>query len=106
MKLLVPTTFAILISSLLFGALHSFGGMFSAFVFAICMAILYVKSDNICVPIFAHFLNNLVAEIIVRVDVNEVLFTNASVMSGVGILALISTIILFIGIYRELNNIK
>lgn len=55
LKLLVPTTFAILISSLLFGALHSFGGMFSAFVFAICMAILYVKSDNICVPIFAHF---------------------------------------------------
>ena len=106
LKLMVPTTFAIIISSLLFGALHSFGSMFSAFVFAICMAILYVKSDNICVPIFAHFLNNLVAEIIVRADVNEVLFTNASVMSGVSILALISAIILFIGIYRELNSIK
>lgn len=106
LKLMVPTTFAIIISSLLFGALHSFGSMFSAFVFAICMSILYIKSDNICVPIFAHFLNNLVAEIIVLVDVNEVLFTNTSVMFGVSILALISAIILFIGIYMQLNNIK
>lgn len=55
LKLFVPTVFAVLISSLLFASLHSFGSMFSAFIFAICMAILYLKSENILLPIFGHF---------------------------------------------------
>lgn len=106
MGLIVPTLFAVLISSLLFGALHSFGSIFSAFIFAVCMAILYLKTENICVPILAHFLNNLFAEIIRLVDVNEVLFTDANVMMIVSALAIISAVILFISIFTELNNIK
>ena len=106
LKLIVPTLFAVLISSLLFGALHSFGSIFSAFIFAVCMAILYLKTENICVPILAHFLNNLFAEIIRLVDVNELLFTDANVVMIVSALAIISAVILFISIFTELNNIK
>jgi len=106
LRLIVPTVFAIIISSLLFGALHSFGSIFSAFVFAVCMAILYLKTDNICVPIFAHFLNNLIAETIRLVDVNEVLFTNGNVIFAVSAFAVISAIILFVSILKELNNVK
>lgn len=70
------------------------------------MAVLYLKTENICVPILAHFLNNLFAEIIRLVDVNEVLFTDANVMMIVSALAIISAVILFISIFTELNNIK
>lgn len=106
LRLIVPTVYAVLISSLFFGALHNFGSIFSAFVFAICMAILYLKTDNICVPILAHFLNNLFAEIIRLVDVNEMLFNNASVVMIVSLLSVISAIILFVLIFKELNNLK
>ena len=34
LKIIVPTTFAVLISSLLFASLHSFGSIFSAFIFS------------------------------------------------------------------------
>jgi len=70
------------------------------------MAILYLKTDNICVPIFAHFLNNLIAETIRLVDVNEVLFTNGNVIFAVSAFAVISAIILFVSILKELNNVK
>jgi membrane protease YdiL (CAAX protease family) len=70
------------------------------------MAILYLKTENICVPILAHFLNNLFAEIIRLVDVNELLFTDANVVMIVSALAIISAVILFISIFTELNNIK
>lgn len=106
LKLYVPVVFAVFISSLLFGALHSFGSMTSAVVFAICMAILYIKTENICVPIFAHFLNNFMAEIIRLADFNNILFTNDFVVGIVAILAMISAILLAVSIIRELNRIK
>lgn len=102
----VPTTFAIIITSLLFGSLHSFGGIISAVVFGICMAILYLKTDNICVPILAHFLNNLFAEIIRFSDFNNLLFTNVYVMAIVSIIAIVSAIIIFGSILKEWNKIK
>ena len=106
LKIYVPTVFAVLISSLLFGSLHNFGSIISACVFAVCMSILYLKSENICVPIFAHFLNNLFAEIIRAADVNELLFTDNLVMSVMGILAVVSAIILLRSMIHELNRIK
>ncbi len=106
LKLVTPTIFAILISSLIFGAIHGFGSIISAFVFAICMAILYLKTENICVPILAHFLNNLFAEIISFADYNNLLFTNNIVMSIVSIAAIASAIFLLSSIIKELNKIK
>lgn len=55
---------AMLISSFVFGIGHSFVGIISAFIFGICMCILYLKTDNILVPISVHFLNNFTAVIL------------------------------------------
>lgn len=104
--LIVPMTFSILISSLLFAALHTFGSLISAFVFAICMAILYIKTENIVVAILAHFLNNLIAETIVTLDAGNILFTNDFVMLAISVLAVVSAVILLISIVGELNNLK
>jgi hypothetical protein len=105
LELIVPATFAILISSLLFAALHSFGNIFSAFVFAVCMAILYLKSENILVPIFAHFLNNLIGESIYHLDHSRMLFKNDLMVGAMSILAIISFILLLKFIYSNWNTI-
>lgn len=106
LQLAVPVVFAVLISSLLFAALHSFGSIFSAFIFGVCIAILYLKTDNIFVPIFAHFLNNLFAEIIVVMDPNKILFTNISVVLVMSILAIVSFVIILIFIIGNLKNLN
>ena len=106
LRLVVPLLFSIFISSLLFAALHSFGSIFSAFIFAVCMAILYLKTDNILVPIFAHFLNNLFAECIVFIDKQEIIFNNVLVMNCISVVAVVSFIIILIFISKQLNNLK
>ncbi|WP_432644979.1 CPBP family intramembrane glutamic endopeptidase [Methanobrevibacter sp.] len=103
LNLLLPMAFSIVISSILFAFLHGFGSITSAFIFAICMAILYLKTDNILVPIFAHFLNNFIAESIVIIDVGKVLFTNHVVMLIMSILAIISAIVILIQIKEQWN---
>lgn len=106
LQLAVPTIFAVLISSLLFAALHSFGSIFSAFIFGICIAILYLKTDNIFVPIFAHFLNNLFAEIIVILDSNRILFNNDLVILLMSILAIVSFVVILISIFNQLKKLN
>jgi len=106
LQLIVPPIFALLISSLLFASLHSFGSIFSAFIFAICVAILYLKTENIFVAIFAHFLNNVVAEAIVILDSGKILFTNDIVVGAVSVIAIISFVLLLILIVKELNTIS
>lgn len=105
LKIIVPTTFAILISSLLFASLHSFGSIFSAFIFAICMAILYLKSENILVPIFGHFLNNLIGETIYHADSFQILFNNGLIVGVMSLLAIVSLILLLKFIISNWNNI-
>lgn len=106
LRLFCPTTFAIMGSSLLFAALHPYGSIISAFIFAVCMAILYLKTENIMVTLFAHFLNNLLAESIVIVDSHNLLFSNGLIISLVSILSVISAVLIMSSIIKELNNIK
>ena len=101
LRLIIPTTFAILVSSLLFASMHGFGSIFSAFVFGVCVAILYLKTESIFVPIFAHFLNNLLAEIIVAVDCNNLLFTNDLIILVMSFLAILSLIFISISVVKE-----
>ncbi len=103
--LVVPTVFAILISALLFASLHSFGSIISAFVFGICMALLYLKTDNILVPILAHFLNNLIGETIYHLDYQQLIFTNGFAMALMSILAIVSFIVILRFISSDLKNI-
>lgn len=98
--------FTILVISILFGLIHGFGGIISAIVFGISMCILYVKSQNILVPIFAHFLNNVFAELIVIIDSNNVIFTNPIVILILSILAIISTYFLIDSFINEFKIFK
>lgn len=105
LRLIVPTIFAVLISALLFASLHSFGSITSAFVFGICMALLYLKTDNILVPILAHLLNNLIGETIYHLDYLELLFTNCFVMAFMSVLAIVSFGIILKFFSSNLKNI-
>lgn len=55
------TTISIIISSMLFGILHN--DIIGAFIFGICMFILYLKTNNIFVPIYVHFFNNFISQL-------------------------------------------
>ena len=106
LNLVVPLKFAVLISSLLFASLHSFGSITSAFIFAVSMALLYLKSDNIFIPIFAHFLNNLISELIVIIDNNNVIFNNSIIFNAMSVLSVISFILIIVWIVKQLNIIN
>lgn len=105
LKFIVPTVFAVLISSLLFASLHTFGSIFSAFIFGICMAILYLESENILVPAFAHFLNNFIGESVYHLDSSKMLFNNDLVIGAMSIFAIVSFILILKFIYSNWKNI-
>ena len=99
LKLVVPVNVAILISSLCFGVLHGYGSIVSAFVFGLCMCILYIKTDNILVPVAAHIMNNFFAEALFYLDKDAILFSNDLIMITITVLAIIS-------LYLILNSLK
>ena len=101
LKLIVPTSFAIIISSILFGALHSYGNIISAFVFGVCMCIIYLKTKNILTCILAHFINNLLAELFVHIDSENLIFTNDIFIVLFSILAIVSLYLIIISLRQE-----
>ena len=106
LKLLVPTSFAIAITSILFGALHSYGSVISACIFGVCMCIIYLKTENILTCILAHFINNLLAELIVHVDSGNLIFTNDIFIVLFSLLAIVSLYLIVISIRQEWKYIN
>ena len=94
-------TLAILITSVLFGLCHNFGGILGAILFGICVAILYIKSKNILVPIFAHFLNNLVSFLLALSGIEYLMQSNFAVIILIILLAIVSNFVLFKAIFSE-----
>ena len=70
------------------------------------MVLLYLKTENIFIPITAHFLNNLLAEIIVFIDKSNIIFNNASVRDIIAIVGFYSLMIIVYWIVKQLNSIK
>lgn len=101
LKIIVPTSFAIIISSVLFGGLHGYGNIVSATVFGACMCIIYLKTNNILTCILAHFINNFLAEILVHVDTGNMIFTNDIFIAVFSILAIVSLYLIIISIKQE-----
>ena len=64
LKIRIGIVAAMIVSSFIFAIGHDFGGITSAFLFGICMCILYLKTDNILVPMSVHFINNVVATLL------------------------------------------
>ena len=84
---------AMLISSFLFAIGHDFGGMVSAFLFGVCMCILYLKTDNILIPMAVHFINNAVATLIDLTPFVSII-TSFPWLFLLGIIVLIATILI------------
>ena len=106
LKSVVPTTFAIIITSILFGLLHDYSNIISAIIFAICMCIIYIKTQNIFTCILAHALNNLLAQIIFFIDTGNLIFTNNILIVLISILAVISFYLIIKSIHAEWKYIK
>ena len=101
LRYFVPTSFAIVISSILFGMLHGYGNIISAFVFGVCMCIIYLKTKNVLTCIFAHFLNNLLAETFVHLDSGNLIFTNDIFIVFFSILAIVSLYLIIVSLRQE-----
>ena len=111
---------AMIISSVIFGLGHEFGGITSAILFGICMCILYTKTailfgicmcilytktDNILIPMSVHFLNNLTATIL-NISGLDVLMTQMPWIVPCTILSIIGTVYLIKYIIKESKQLK
>jgi hypothetical protein len=96
---------AMLISSFLFAIGHDFGGITSAFLFGICMCILYLKTDNILIPMSVHFLNNVLATLM-EVMNTDTLFMQPPGLYILGIAVAIATLLLIMYIIGETSKLK
>ena len=99
---LVP---AMIISSILFAIGHDFGGIISAFLFGICMCILYLKTDNILVPMSIHFINNLAATILEFSGIDVFMAQFPWIIPSL-IITLIATVLLMKYIIEETRKLK
>lgn len=50
---------SIVLSSCIFGLFHARLSFFNMFIFGMMMTLLYIRTENLLIPISAHFLNNL-----------------------------------------------
>ena len=96
---------AMIVSSFLFGIGHDFGGITSAFLFGICMCILYMKTDNILVPMSVHFINNVVATVLELTDIDYIVGQLPWIIPA-AIIVLIATVLLVKYIVQETSLIK
>ena len=105
LKIRIGIVPAMLISSILFAIGHDFGGIVSAFLFGICMCILYLKTDNILIPMSVHLINNIVATLL-DVTAFDAIITSFPWIILLGILILIATILLIKYIVTETKTLN
>ena len=105
LKIRIGIIGAMLISSFLFAIGHDFGGITSAFLFGICMCIIYLKTDNIFITMSIHFLNNVIATLL-EVMNSDALFVHPPGLYVLGIAVAIATLLLIMYIIQETSKLK
>ena len=105
LKIRVGIIPAMIISSFIFAIGHDFGGMTSAFLFGICMCLLYLKTDNILIPMSVHFLNNVVATVL-NLTSFDVVMTQFPWIIPATIISIIGTAYLITYIIQETRKVK
>ena len=100
LKIRIGIIGAMLISSGIFAIGHEFGGMTSAFLFGMCMCIIYLKTDNILMTMSIHFINNLVAVILETGNLDAFLFQMPFVPITL-LVSVISGLLIIIYIFKE-----
>ena len=95
---------AMLISSGIFAIGHEFGGILSAFLFGLCMCIIYLKTDNILMTMSIHFLNNLVAVFLEAGGLDAYLF-QMPMLPITLIVSIISGLLIIVYIYQNVKQL-
>lgn len=96
---------AIVLSSFLFAIGHEFGGMTSAFVFGMCMCVLYIKTDNILMSMSVHFLNNLIC-VFLDLFAMDGFFFQMPFLPITLIVSIVSGILIIVYLYQEIKKIR
>ena len=96
---------AMLISSFIFAIGHEVGGITSAFLFGMCMCILYLKTDNILIPMSVHFINNVVATLISLTGADVIMIQLPWIVPCL-LISILGTIYLLKYIVTEYKEIK
>lgn len=96
---------AMIISSFIFAIGHEFGGMTSAFIFGVCMCILYMKTDNILIPMSVHFINNVVATLLEVSGLDSVI-SQLPWLIPFAIITIIGSIYLMRYVIKECKELK
>ena len=96
---------AMILSSALFGILHDFGGITSAFVFGMCMCVVYLKTDNILMTMSIHFLNNLLATLLELFALDALIF-QMPLLPITLILSVVSGLLIIVYLYTEIKKIR
>ena len=96
---------AMILSSFLFAIGHEFGGMISAFVFGMCMCVIYLKTDNILMSMSIHFLNNLLATIMDLMAIDAFVF-KMPILPITLLISIVSGLLIIIYLYQEIKKIR
>lgn len=96
---------AMILSSFLFAIGHDFGGITSAFLFGVCMCIIYLKTDNIIITMSVHCLNNIVATVLELINI-DLIVMQIPWLFILGIITLVATVLLLKYIIDETSKIK
>ena len=105
LKIRVGITAAMIISSFIFAIGHEFGGITSAFIFGICMCMIYLKTDNILIPMAVHFTNNVVATVLNLAGIDFIISQMPWLIPST-ILSLIGTVYLIKYVIQERKALK
>lgn len=104
---------AIFIASFLFSAIHlQFFGFIPRFVLGMLLGYLFYFSNNLWVPIIAHFFNNGIAVLIYYLNFNKITHTDIDKLGSSNndifliIISLFFTIILMISVYKREHTSK
>ena len=104
LKIRIGIIGAMLISSGIFAIGHEFGGILSAFLFGLCMCIIYLKTDNILMTMSIHFLNNLVAVFLEAGGLDAYLF-QMPMLPITLIVSIISGLLIIVYIYQNVKQL-
>ena len=102
----ISVLYAVIITSLLFSAFHGFGRLLVTFIFSIALCIIYLKTENILIPIFIHILNNLIGTILTDFSHIEPIAASTPISYIMLIISIIAGILMIKYIRDNFNVLK
>lgn len=97
--------YAIIISSILFSLVHGFGRLTPTF-FGLCMCVVYLKTNNIVIPIIIHVLNNATATVCSDLYHVEAVLLSNPLNTITFIVSLISGILILVYLYKNIKVLR